>query len=200
MWDRDSPLKQIPHFDDSVVEACRKNDVKDIMQFMDAMDPEENPNHEKLLKSMGLTNKQLGDAARFTNERYPNVELEFELEDPDNVASGSPSYVTVAIERQLEEDEEPNLAVHAPFYPAEKTENWWLVIGEEKSKALLAIKRVTIGRSLKTRLEMVVPTPGKHELTLFLMSDSYIGVDQAPTFEVDAAEGMDEDEEEDDDE
>jgi pre-mRNA-splicing helicase BRR2 len=34
---------------------------------------------------------------------------------------------------------------------------------------------------------------------LFLMSADYVGVDQAPTFEVDAAEGMEEDEEEDDD-
>ena len=59
---------------------------------------------------------------------------------------------------------------------------------------------MTIGKSLKTRLEIVLPTPGKHELTLFLMSDSYMGVDQAPTFEVDAAEGMDEDDEDEDDE
>ena len=38
------------------------------------------------------------------------------------------------------------------------------------------------------------------ELTLFLMSDSYVGVDQAPTFEVDAAEVMEDDEEEEDEE
>ena len=133
------------------------------------------------------------------NERYPSVELNFEVEDPDNIASGTPSYVSVSIEREVEEDEEPNLVVHAPFYPIEKTENWWLVIGEESTKNLLAIKRVTISKSLKTRLEIVLPTPGKHELTLFLISDSYMGVDQAPTFEVDAAEGMDEDDEEDED-
>ena len=149
MWDRDSPLKQIPHFEDSVVEACTKSGVKDVIEFMDAMDPNENSNYDELVKSMGLNNKQLGDAARFTNERYPNIELDFELEDPENIASGTPSYVTVNIDRQLEEDEEPNLTVHAPFYPAEKTENWWLVIGEESTKNLLAIKRVTIGRALK---------------------------------------------------
>ena len=200
MWDRDSPLKQIPHFDDSVVEVCKKAGIEDIIEFMDSMDPNESADYNKLVQSMGLSNKQLGDAARFTNERYPNVELEFELEDPENVASGTPSYVTVSIERQIEEDEEPNLMVHAPFYPAEKTENWWLVIGEESTKNLLAIKRVTIGRSVKTRLEIVLPTPGKHELTLFLMSDSYMGVDQAPTFEVDAAEGMEEDDDEDEEE
>jgi pre-mRNA-splicing helicase BRR2 len=200
MWDRDSPLKQIPHFDDDKIDVCNKFAIKDVFEFQDAMDPDENPNHGKLMEGLGLGNNQLADAARFINERYPNVELEFELEDPENVASGQPSYVNVSITRQLEEDEEPNLAVHAPFYPADKTENWWLVIGEESTRNLLAIKRVTIVRELKTKLEVVLPTPGKHELTLFLMSDSYVGVDQAPTFEVDAAEGMEEDEEEEDDE
>ncbi|KAK5124119.1 hypothetical protein LTR85_001822 [Meristemomyces frigidus] len=196
MWDRDSPLKQIPHFADNVVEVCNKAGIKDIFEFMEAMDPSENPDYSTLVKNMGLGSQHLADAARFTNERYPNVDLSFELEDAENVASGAPSYVNVTVERQLEGDEEPNLTVHAPFYPAEKTENWWLVVGEEGTKTLLAIKRVTIARALKTRLEIVLPTPGKHELTLFLMSDSYVGVDQAPTFEVDAAEGMDEDEEE----
>ncbi|RMY74401.1 hypothetical protein D0863_03266 [Hortaea werneckii] len=197
MWDRDSPLKQIPHFEDNVVEVCNKAGINDVFEFMEAMDPSENQDYDKLVKAMSLNNKQLADAAGFTNERYPNVDLSFEVEDPENVTSGDSTYVTVTVERQLEEDEEPNLAVHAPFYPAEKTENWWLVIGEESTKSLLAIKRVTIARALKTKLEMVVPTPGKHKLTLFLMSDSYVGVDQAPEFEVDAAEGMEEDEEED---
>lgn len=200
MWDRDSPLKQIPHFEDHVVDACNKAGIKDVFEFMEAMDPSENADYDKLVKAMGLSNQQLGDAARFTNERYPNVDLSFELEDPENIASGSPSYVNVTVDRQLEDDEDPNLTVHAPYFPAEKTENWWLVIGEESTKMLLAIKRVTIVQTLKTRLEIVLPTPGKHELTLFLMSDSYVGVDQAPTFQVDVAEGMEEDDDDDDDE
>lgn len=196
MWDRDSPLKQIPHFEDSKIEVCRKFNIKDVFEFQDAMDPDENPDHGKLMEGLGFNNKQLADAASFINERYPNVELEFELDDAENIASGQPSYLNVSITRQLEEDEEPNLAVHAPFYPADKTENWWLVVGEESTRNLLAIKRVTIVKELKTKLEIVLPTPGKHELTLFLMSDSYVGVDQAPTFEVEAAEGMEEDESE----
>lgn len=200
MWDRDSPLKQIPHFEPEVIEACNKNGVNDVFEFMEAMDPDENPNYGKLVKAMGLSNQQLADAAKFTNERYPNVELNFELEDAENIASNTPATLNVSIEREVEEDEEPNLTVHAPFYPAEKTENWWLVVGEESTKTLLAIKRVTIARALKTKLEIVLPTAGKHTLTLFLMSADYAGVDQAPTFEVDAAEGMEEDDDEEEDE
>jgi len=118
------------------------------------------------------------------------------------VVTGSPSYIKVKIERELDEEDEKaevDTTVHAPFYPQNKMENWWIVVGEESSKSLLAIKRVTIGRRLDVRLDYTVPNPGRHELKLFLMSDSYVGVDLEEDFEVEAAEGMDEDDDEDDD-
>ena len=197
MWDRDSPLKQIPHFDGAVIEACAKFHVNDVVEFMEAMDPSGNPKYGNLVKAMGLNNKQLGDAARFTNERYPNLDFHVELESPDEIATNTPSYLKITLERELDEDEEPNLTAHAPFYPGEKTESWWVVIGDEKSKNLLAIKRVTVVKRLETRLEFVVPEPGERELTVFLMSDCYVGVDQVPTIQIDAKEGMEEDESED---
>jgi pre-mRNA-splicing helicase BRR2 len=200
MWDRDSPLMQIPYFDERVVKIATRAKIKDIYGFMDAMDPDENPNYEKLRKDMGLTDEQLAEAANFTNEKYPNLDLQFNVEEPDEVVVNSPSYVQVTIERQLEEDEEPSSSVHAPFYPLEKSENWWLVVGNEQTKAICAIKRVTVGRKLSTKLEYLVPAAGEQELTLYLMSDSYLGVDQVHTFKITAAPGEDDDEEEDEDE
>ncbi|BCR90755.1 ATP-dependent RNA helicase BRR2 [Aspergillus chevalieri] len=200
MWDRDSPLKQIPHFGPEVVKVANEFGINDIFEFMEAMDPSENKDYASLVKRLGLDNKQLAQAAAFTNDKYPNLDLDFQVEDPENVTSGEPAYLKVKVEREVEEDEEPDATVHAPFYSNRKMENWWLVVGEEKTKSLLAIKRVTIGRKLELRLEYVVPSPGEHELTLYLMSDSYVGVDQAPTFTVTAAEGMEEDESEEEEE
>ena len=153
-----------------------------------------------MIEALGLDNKQLSNAATFTNEYYPNVDLNFELLEPEDVMANSPSYLAVTVTRELEEDEEPKTDVHAPFYPANKTENFWLVVGDQRARTLLAIKKVTVGRQLNTKLEFAVPEPGEHELTLFLISDSYLGIDQAPTFSVKAAEGMDEDEEEEEEE
>jgi len=203
MWDRDSPLKQIPHFTPEVIKAANESGIKDIFEFMDAMDPE-NPNYTTLIKHLGLSQNQLVQAANFTNSKYPNIELDFEVEDPDEITAGAPAYIKVKITREVDEDEESvdlDSTVHAPFYPVKnKMENWWLVVGEESSKTLLAIKRITIGRALNLRLEYTVPTPGEHELKLFLMSDSYVGVDQDPSFTVNVAEGMDEDEDDEEDE
>ncbi|KAA8642266.1 ATP-dependent RNA helicase BRR2 [Aspergillus tanneri] len=200
MWDRDSPLKQIPHFGPDVINVAKEYNINDIFEFMEAMDPSENKDYSTLVKRLGLDNKQLAQAAAFTNEKYPNIDLDFQVEDPENITSGEPAYLKVKIEREVEEDEELDTTVHAPFYPNKKMENWWLVVGDEKTKSLFAIKRVTIGHKLELRLEYIVPTPGEHELTLYLMSDSYVGVDQAPTFTVTAAEGMEEDESEEEEE
>ncbi|KAJ1331494.1 pre-mRNA-splicing helicase BRR2 [Microdochium nivale] len=199
MWDRDSPLKQIPHFTPEVVKAANEFEIKDIFDFMESMNPEENPDYAKLVKRLGLSQSQLAQAAAFTNDKYPDVTLEFDVLDPEEIRAGEPAYLSIKIEREVdEEDGRADTTVHAPFYPVKKTENWWLVVGEESTKNLLAIKRVTIpGQELQTKLEFTVPTAGKHDLKLFLMSDSYVGVDQEPAFSVTAAEGMDVDDEDD---
>ena len=197
MWDRDSPLKQIPYFSPEVVKTANDFGAKDIFEFMELMDPSENKDYEKMVKRLGLDKKQLAQAAAFTNDKYPNVEIDFEVEDPENIATNSPAYLKISITRDVDEDEEPDTTVHAPFYPQKKMENWWLVVGDESTKNLLAIKRVTIGKKLETKLEFVPTRVGEQELTLYLMCDSYVGVDQDPTFKITAAEGMDEDEEED---
>lgn len=176
---------------------------------MESMDPSENPNYSELVKRLGLDTKQLAQAAAFTNDKYPNIDLDFTVLDPEDITAGESAFLNVKIERELDEEDEgdddqqaqqPDTTVSAPFYPAKKMENWWLVVGEEKSNSLLAIKRITVGRKLEVKLEYVVPSAGEHDLTLFLMSDSYVGVDQDPGFKVFAKEGMEEDEEEEDEE
>lgn len=199
MWDRDSPLKQIPHFDNRLVQEANGAGVQDISDFIDAMDPDA-PNDKDLVRRLDLSGQQLADAARFVNEFYPDLSVEFDVVEPESIAAGAPAYLDVTVTREMDEDDQPQTTVHAPFFPADKPEAWWLVVGEESTKSLLAIKRVTIQRELKTKLEYVVPTQGEHVLTLYLMSDSYMGVDQAPTFKVDVAESMEESDEEEEEE
>ncbi|KAI9758811.1 MAG: hypothetical protein M4579_002825 [Chaenotheca gracillima] len=227
MWDRDSPLKQIPHFGPETVKAANdsgyvetpappqaleesykanappRDRVNDVFSFMEAMDPSENPNYNALLKRLALSKTQLSDAAAFTNDKYPNIDMDFSVLEPDDIVAGAPAYLKIKLERDVddeEEDKEVDTKVHAPFYPTEKSENWWVVVGDEKTKSLLAIKRVTVLRKLEMKLEFVVAEAGEHNLNLYLMCDSYVGVDQDPSFKVVAAEGMDEDDEEDDEE
>ncbi|KAF7506948.1 hypothetical protein GJ744_011079 [Endocarpon pusillum] len=217
MWDRDSPLLQIPHFTSETVKVAAEYRIEDIEEFMAKMDPAENPDYQALVKKLGLDGRQLLEAAAFTNEKYPNIDLDFEIEDPQNITANDPAYLKIRLTRDLDGEEgdeegEPasgkdkagedvDTTVHAPFYPLHKTENWWLVVSDQKNKALLAIKRITIARKMmQVRLEFVVPSPGKKELTLSLVCDSYVGVDQEHPLQVEVAEGMEEDSDENEDE
>ena len=195
MWDRDSPLKQIPHFTPAVIATAQGVGINDVFDFMEAMSSKKSGS---IIKALQFDKKQLEQAAEFSN-KYPSVELEFEVLHPEEIMAGAPSYLKVKIQREIDEDEEePDLTVEAPYFPIKKTENWWLVVGNANS--LLGIKKVSFGRQLELKLEYEVQEPGKQDLKLYLISDSYVGVDQEQEFTVTAAEGMDEDEEDEEDE
>lgn len=64
------------------------------------------------LKLLQLSDSQMADVARFCN-RYPNIELSYEVLDKDKIHSGSSIHVAV----QLEREDEAGGPVIAPFYP-----------------------------------------------------------------------------------
>ena len=77
--------------------------------------------------------------------------------------------------------------VCAPFYPTQRAESWWLLVGDAANKTLLTIKRVTLGKSARAALQFVAPANGQHKLTIYAVCDSYVGCDQQ--YEVDVNVG-----------
>nr|BAM19613.1 similar to pre-mRNA-splicing helicase BRR2 [Papilio xuthus] len=142
----------------------------------DVMELEDNA-RAKLLQ---LSPTEMADVARFCN-RYPNVELTYEVKNERRLRVGKPIVVEVSLERE----DEIIGPVIAPFFPQKREEGWWVVIGEPKSNSLLSIKRVSLGRSARLRLDFVSGAPGRHTYTLYFMSDSYLGADQEYKFTVD---------------
>ncbi|XP_027737256.1 activating signal cointegrator 1 complex subunit 3 [Empidonax traillii] len=68
----------------------------------------------------------------------------------------------------------------APRFPKVKDEGWFLILGEVDKKELIALKRTGYVRNRNTvSVAFYTPeTPGKCIYTLYVMSDSYLGVDQ----------------------
>ncbi|NXH40384.1 ASCC3 protein, partial [Dicaeum eximium] len=68
----------------------------------------------------------------------------------------------------------------APRFPKVKDEGWFLILGEVDKKELIALKRTGYVRNRNTvSIAFYTPeTPGKCIYTLYLMSDSYLGMDQ----------------------
>jgi pre-mRNA-splicing helicase BRR2 len=190
LWDRDSQLLQLPHFTKRLAAVAEKQEVEGVF---DLMEMEDEDRSQLLEKDGGLSAAQLSDIAKVCNT-YPNIEVQYDVEDADEITVGS----TIALAVQLEREGDPT-KVHAPFYPTPKDEGWWLLVGNAKTNELCSIKRVSVAQRGKARLEFDAPeTAGEYEYTLYFMSDSYLGCDQEYELTVKVDEEEDDDSDDDD--
>ncbi|XP_057859614.2 DExH-box ATP-dependent RNA helicase DExH12 [Cryptomeria japonica] len=187
LWDRDSVLLQLPHFTKELAKKCHENPGKSIETVFDLVEMEDDERRELLQ----MTDSQLLDIARVCN-RFPNIDLAYDIVESDDVRAGENVTVQVTLERDLEGRQELG-PVDAPRYPKAKEEGWWLVIGDLKSNQLLAIKRVSLQRKTKVKLEFTAPSElGEKTYTLYFMCDSYLGCDQEYNFTINVKEAEDE--------
>lgn len=67
-------------------------------------------------------------------------------------------------------------------FPKIKEEGWLLVLGDEGADELLALKRLSIAKDKPSTAHLAVPAAlaeaGHAGLKLWLLSDSYLGLDQ----------------------
>ncbi|KAH9932327.1 Sec63-domain-containing protein [Fomitopsis serialis] len=187
-WESDSPLKQIPHFEPEVIARCKAAGVDSVYDIMEMEDDKRNT-------VLRMDARQMRDVATFVNS-YPTLDVNYELAKGDYTA-GAPIPIKVSLSRDADEEGEgDDEIVVAPFYPLKKLANWWLVVGEPKTRQLLAIKRVTVHKNLAVKLEVSLPQ-GAHALKLYVICDSYIGADHDIDLDpIDVAEGEESDSEE----
>ena len=64
-------------------------------------------------------------------------------------------------------------------FPKPKEASYFLIVGNPKKNDILAIKRVSMNRFTSKNLTIALPDDFKtQKLEIYLMSDSYIGLDQ----------------------
>jgi len=174
MWNKDSYLKQLPHFTNDIIEKCKQKNIESIFDVMDMEDEDRN----QLLST--LNSVKMTEVAKFCN-RYPNIEMSYDVVNKDSVQSGSQVNVNVALERE----DEVTGPVIAPLFPQKREENWWVVIGDTKTNTLHSIKRLTLNQKAKIKLDYTAPsTINSHSYVLYLMSDAYVGCDQEYKFQI----------------
>ena len=124
---------------------------------------------------------------------------EIVVENAEDGESGDDSFsedeLPVSGEEMDEEEVKQLGVVSAPLFPKEKREGWWIVVGDTTSNTLHALKRVNLVQRQKAVLEFLAPEEaGDYNLTLFCMSDSYLGCDQEYSVPLSVAAGDDESE------
>ena len=192
MWDKDSVLLQIPHFNQDIVSYCNNHPSGAIETVYDVIELDDDIRTD-ILKNM--SKDQVSDIATFCNS-YPSIELNYQTSfNNDPVQVGEAVTVMISLQREGIDDEEGEVeygVVIAPRYPVKKIESYWLVIGDSKSNTLLSIKRITLQSKLNVKLDFVAPEEtGEHTLMLYLMSDSYLGCDQISEIKMNVIPGSD---------
>ncbi|KIK97275.1 hypothetical protein PAXRUDRAFT_825079 [Paxillus rubicundulus Ve08.2h10] len=188
MWETDSPLKQIPHFEPEVIQRCKAAGIESVYDIMEMED-------DKRTELLRMDVRQMRDVATFVNS-YPTLDVSFELEKGEYTA-GAPILMHVSLSRDADDDDPEDQTVVAPFYPVKKMANWWLVIGEPGTRQLHVIKRVTVAKNLSVKLQFELPK-GNHALKLYVICDSYVGADHDLAVDpIDVGEGEDSDSDDD---
>lgn len=180
MWAKESPLLQLPHVTEELAQRAKDHGIESVFDLLEMDDADRRA-------LLNMSEQQLEEVAQVCN-RYPSIELSYEVEEQDDILVGDDVTMQISLEREIEEELRP---VDAPRFPKQKDEAWWLVIGHAKSNQLLAIKRVTFQYRTKVKLAFSAPeSAGRHDLTLFFMCDSYLGCDQELEVPLDVKEAQ----------
>jgi pre-mRNA-splicing helicase BRR2 len=96
LWSKDNPLIQIPHFTNEIVDRCEAHDGEDpVESVFDILSLEDDVRNDLLR----LPDEKMADVAVFCNS-YPNVDVTFTVEDPDNLTAGDQVEIRVKLERE----------------------------------------------------------------------------------------------------
>ena len=173
VWQRDPVLMQIPGVSRDVATQVISSGVETIFDITDMEEDE----RQKVLQ---IESKDDMIAANAWLDRYPDIEVTYKIMN-ENITAGDSVQMAVSLEREGEPS-----PVNAPYYPGTREENWWLVVGHVEKNQLLAIKRISLQKTAAAKLQFTAPEEtGSTELTLFVMSDSYLGCDQELDVQVD---------------
>ncbi|MFN9978683.1 MAG: hypothetical protein ACK53Y_02155, partial [bacterium] len=109
-------MMQIPHFTKEIVDRCLAyNSDEPIESVLDILSLDDDVRNELLR----LPDEKMVDVAFLCNNYPANIDINFEVKDPEDVTAGNVVSVVVSIERDADEAEVDDTIglVSAPFFP-----------------------------------------------------------------------------------
>ncbi|SCM03506.1 pre-mRNA-splicing helicase BRR2, putative [Plasmodium chabaudi adami] len=172
----ESNLFQLPYFNEELVKKANQLEIFDIYDLINSEDDIK----DDLLN--GLSEKEKGSIANFCNS-FPILEVNYDIDLEKEYKINEIAQLNVNVDRDISDDDPVGYA-HSTYLPFEKEESWWFVIGIKKLNLLLSIKKVSLlKQENNVKINFELPDkPGKYDIVMYLVSDSYIGCDQEYEF------------------
>jgi len=111
--------------------------------------------------------------------------VDIKVNAPAVVKAGDEEEVVVKVELNLV-NKYPTKVAYTPRFSKRKEAGWWLVLGNPADGELVALRRVSIRPRQPTKTSLTFTAPeegGWRTYYLYLMSDSYLGLDQQATIQ-----------------
>jgi activating signal cointegrator complex subunit 3 len=174
-----STLADLPHVDGTTENVLRNRGVRDLRTLLATP-------ADSLRRILGgrLHDKALQELIGVIRT-LPLIQLQVEP-PPRKLLPGEEASITVHL-RAANVSSRRN--AFAPKFPKAKMAGWWLVMGEEEE--LFALKRIHFDKGVTAaELHFAAPDqPGEYAYSVFLVSDSYIGLDQEAEVRIVVHEG-----------
>ena len=173
-----SDLLQLPHIDEQLANDCRAQGITTIDQLRDVGG--EDGGEELLKRLLRLDTNTNSPQLNVGNERkwqdicdavnrFPGVAV--------SAKRAPPSTISVLVERDIDEDEVVEEYVLAPRFPMKKTENWYVVLANDKDQ-VISIEKIIFQRSEEVNFTVSLEEM-QSNLRVYILCDSYSGCDRA---------------------
>lgn len=197
----DNTLLGLPHVTQRMLSVCWREGITCLPELMAL----ETPKVLQLCRKGGLSDRHSKDLCEALG-KHPSVDVKVQVNQYEALYGGEDCQVNVLLMKQA-----GSSMAYSPRFNKPKKEGWWLMLGmdgsgerleaqehpsgspvvSEVNGELLALKRVMLSRGKNNQdLTFQLPAePGSYDFTIYLVSDSYLGLDQQYSFSIIVQEG-----------
>ena len=173
----DSSLLTLPHVKRDNLRYLEKQNVSILPQLMDLCSRDKG-RARKILAGSGISARKVDQTIDLCL-RLPSIDAKATVETTKGDAKNKTVHVTLKRVGPKCGSKAPKS--YTPRFPKVKEEGWWIVIGDSANDELLALRRISFGDRASVKLKCPPsssPSARTPKLVFYLMSDSYIGLDQ----------------------
>jgi len=173
----ESSLLTLPHVKRDNLRYLEKQNVSILPQLMDLC-ARDKGRAQKILAGSGISARKVDQTIDLCL-RLPSIDAKATVETTKGDAKNKTVHVT--LKRVGSKCGSKALNSYTPRFPKVKEEGWWIVIGDSANDELLALRRISFGDRASVKLKCPSsssPSARSPKLVVYLMSDSYIGLDQ----------------------
>eukprot|EP01135_Chromosphaera_perkinsii_P001316 Nk52_evm43s164 gene=Nk52_evmTU43s164 len=181
-WDCDPTVLQLPHITDEILPMLCQHKISSHLPEVVAMKPDQL--RKVLIK---LLQKKKVDEIMNALRKFPVIDVKYSING--RCVVGEECIFSIRLTKlQKGGSTSQNSKAFAKHMTKPIEEGWWVVIGDSLTSELFAMKKISMGsrKSISTNLSFQLDTPGESLLTVYLISDCYLGLDQQYVLSVNA--------------